>query len=307
MLPLCLYGSAREDDLDWDQFWILFRAVFLEGFARPEGGIKALLDVLVRRYKAAGGELRMNCGVRRVLTQGGAAIGVVLDSGEEILAERVFSSAGRAETLRLVAEQDPRWSEERASAERDAGRLSFLESIAVLDREPRALGLDATVSFFNHGDRFRYRRPAEPIDVRCGVLCTPNNFARKTPLAEGFLRITALADHGVWSTLPESEYRERKERAADALFASAARAIPAVAEVASHTVFRDTFTPRTIEQYTGHAGGAVYGSSRKRRDGATGVERLSLIGTDQGLLGIVGAMLSGITIANRHALMEVVR
>jgi hypothetical protein len=31
---------------------------------------------------------------------------------------------------------------------------------------------------------------------------------------------------------------------------------------------------------------------------------LSLIGTDQGMLGIVGALLSGITIANQQALME---
>ena len=31
-------------------------------------------------------------------------------------------------------------------------------------------------------------------------------------------------------------------------------------------MFHDLFTPRTIRHYTGHLGGAVYGSPRKRRD-----------------------------------------
>ena len=65
---------------------------------------------------------------------------------------------------------------------------------------------------------------------------------------------------------------------------------------------RDVFTPRTIRRFTGHVNGAVYGSPTKRLDGATGIERLHLCGTDQGMLGVVGALLSGITIANRHAL-----
>ncbi|MEO6710542.1 MAG: phytoene dehydrogenase, partial [Planctomycetota bacterium] len=216
-------------------------------------------------------------------------------------------SAGHAETLRLVDGDDAELAAQRRAAEANQGQLSFLESISVLDAQPAALGFDATVSFFNHGNRFRYRRPETVIDVQSGVVCSPNNFERKTPLSEGFVRITALANHAVWSTLPEDEYRARKESAADAMLESAARAIPGLAQLREHTVFRDTFTPRTIQHYTGHLGGAVYGSPRKQRDGSSGIARLSLVGTDQGMLGIVGAMLSGITIANQQALMELSR
>jgi len=299
MLPLCIYGSAREDDLDDEQFGFLFRALFLEGFARPAGGIKALLDLLLRRYKSVGGELRMNSGVRRILLRDGAAIGVQLDSGEQLFAERVFSSAGHDETLRLV--DGPRPAPAVAEAPR---RLSFFESIAVLDAQPAQLGHASTVSFFNHGERFRYRIPDSPIDTHSGVVCTPNNFARGTPLPEGMLRITALANHAHWSSLPEEDYRAQKQACADAMLDSAARAMPELARVREHTLLRDTFTPRTIEHYTGHIGGAVYGSPHKRRDGSSGVARLWLVGTDQGMLGIVGALLSGITIANQHALAE---
>ena len=51
-----------------------------------------------------------------------------------------------------------------------------------------------------------------------------------------------------------------------------------------------------------NASGAVYGCSTKRLYGCTPLENLHLIGTDQGLLGVTGAMLSGISIANRYAL-----
>ena len=64
----------------------------------------------------------------------------------------------------------------------------------------------------------------------------------------------------------------------------------------------DVFTPRTIKKFTGHINGAVYGAPKKRLDGRTHLDNLYICGTDQGFLGIVGAMLSGITIANLHLL-----
>jgi len=64
----------------------------------------------------------------------------------------------------------------------------------------------------------------------------------------------------------------------------------------------DMFTPRTIQKYTGHLGGAVYGAPHKSRDGRTSIKNLYICGTDQGFLGIIGAMLSGISMANLHVL-----
>jgi phytoene dehydrogenase-like protein len=286
------YGGSSEDGLCWGDFGVLFRSIHLEGLARPEGGIKTLLDALVARYREAGGELRMRCGVRSIAVDGGAARGVVLDSGEELEAEQVFSSAGALETRALCGAPVER--------ERDAGRLSFFETCSVLDRAPRELGHDATITFFVDGPELRYRRPEGLVDVSSGVVTTPNNYAQREPLPEGCLRVTVLANHARWTALDEAAYREEKARALEAVLASAARF---AFDPRPHTVAADAFTPRTIERYTGHFGGAVYGSPRKSRDGASGVAHLHLIGTDQGLVGVVGALLSGITVANREALV----
>jgi phytoene dehydrogenase-like protein len=68
------------------------------------------------------------------------------------------------------------------------------------------------------------------------------------------------------------------------------------------TKFIDVFTPCTIKRFTGHLNGAIYGSPDKIKNGKTPVENLFICGTDQGFLGITGAMLSGISIANMYAL-----
>ena len=67
-----------------------------------------------------------------------------------------------------------------------------------------------------------------------------------------------------------------------------------------NVVYQDIFTPLTVERYTGKASGAIYGSPIKIRDGKTFCNNLFIAGTDQGFLGITGAMLSGITMVNLH-------
>ncbi|MEO8271716.1 MAG: FAD-dependent oxidoreductase, partial [Aureliella sp.] len=65
LCPLMWYGNAREDDMDYGQFCIMFRSIFLEGFARPFKGVRLILKHLVRRYRSLGGELKLRSGVER--------------------------------------------------------------------------------------------------------------------------------------------------------------------------------------------------------------------------------------------------
>ena len=133
-----------------------------------------------------------------------------------------------------------------------------------------------------------------------GVICASDNYAAQAPLSEGVLRVTVLANHDCWSALGEDAYAAEKERCADLALDAAARFAP---DPRPHRVLHDVATPRTIRRYTGKLGGAVYGCPEKRLGGESGVEGLHLVGTDQGLLGVVGALLSGITVANREGLI----
>ncbi|MDD2764155.1 MAG: FAD-dependent oxidoreductase [Opitutaceae bacterium] len=302
--PLMYYGSAQEQDMDFVQFGVMFRSIFLEGLARPHEGVRRIIRVLLEKYRAAGGERRMKCGVARIIEREGRAAALVLDDGGEITATHVLSSIGAEETMALCG---PQAAAHPPAAAGDAPRrLSFIESIRVLKSPPADLGWgDDTIVFFNDSGRFEYTRPAGPVDPRSGVICFPNNFDfQDGGPPEGLLRITCLANYDRWAGLPEERYRAEKQHWLDETTRSARRFLPPVADetLVAATLATDLFTPRTILRFTGHREGAVYGAPHKIRDGHTHLSNLYLCGTDQGLLGIVGSMLSGISMANAHML-----
>jgi phytoene dehydrogenase-like protein len=298
LCPLMWYGNAREHDMDFGQFCIMFRSIFMEGFARPFAGVRLILKNLVRRFRSLGGELKLRSGVERIKVKDDNAIGVVLDSGEEIEGRRILSSAGFVETLKLC-EDITQVDEARA------GQLSFIESISILDQQPRELGCDRTIVFFNDSEEFHWLKPEQELcDVRTGVICSPNNYAYPESdgrLPDGVLRITSLADSERWSELDPDQYQLEKLRWYDRAVASAVRFVP---DFRRNVIETDMFTPTTIRRFTWHDNGAVYGSPEKRLDGTTHLKNLFLCGTDQGFVGIIGAIVSGISIANQHCLRD---
>ena len=300
--PVMYYGSAQEHDMEFGQFVSMFQALFLEGFARPFDGVRVILRVLLEKYRQAGGERRMKCGVRKILAREGRATALVLDSGDEITATHVISSIGAPETERLIGGATD-------AAPLEAGRLSFVETISILKCQPAALGWGSdTIVFFNDSARFDYACPTNALDTRSGVICLPNNFdyGPDRHLAEGIFRVTCLARYDQWAPLAEESYQAQKIRCFDDVQRSARRFLPAVSDAAltEATITTDMFTPRTITKFTGHIGGAIYGAPVKHRQGRTPLENVYLCGTDQGFLGIIGAMLSGISMANFHILQK---
>jgi phytoene dehydrogenase-like protein len=81
-----------------------------------------------------------------------------------------------------------------------------------------------------------------------------------------------------------------------------ASAVRFTTDFRSSVIDTDLFTPTTIRRYTGHESGAVYGVPHKHYDGKTHLKNLYICGTDQGMVGIIGTIMSGISIANRYFL-----
>ncbi|WP_437187563.1 phytoene desaturase family protein [Planctomicrobium sp. SH668] len=297
--PLMFYGSAIPHDMDFNQFVIMYKSIFREGFGRPQDGVRKILKTLTRHYKALGGELKLRAGVREIRVVDGKAVGVILDNGDEIEAENILSSAGVAETESLCGQPSAPPVTEMSAA----GEVSFNEAIFVLDCQPRDLGHHDTIVFYNNLDQFHYEPPKDPLDLRSGIICSPNNFIYPNDelLEDGVIRMTALANPEYWMSLPDEEYYPAKQLWCDRMAEAAVQHIP---DFRSHIVDIDVFTPRTIKKYTGKLNGAVYGAPVKILDGTTRFRNLFLCGTDQGFLGIIGSMLSGITMANNHLLRD---
>jgi phytoene dehydrogenase-like protein len=292
--PLMFYGAPGEHDMDFVHFSVLFRSIFFEGLARPFAGIRSILKHLVRKFRELGGELRLRAGVSRLATSAGEVRSVQLDDGQELAAHDVLSSAGWVETMRMC-------DGAVAPTKRPAGQLSFFETVSALNCAPRDLGCKQTVVFFNDSEKFHWQKPDELVDVRSGVTCSPNNFLYDEPAEEGQIRITALANFDRWQNLSEEDYRQAKATWYDRLNASAVRFLP---DFRRAVIDSDTFTPCTIRRFTGHENGAIYGAPEKQYTGTTHLKNLFICGADQGMVGIIGAMTSGITIVNRHLLRK---
>ena len=295
LLPLMVYGNSEEHDMDLSQFVIMFQAIFLEGFFRPGETIKELLDMLVAHYKSFGGEIRYRAQVERLVRDNERVSGVVLQNGEEFECEAVLSTVGLPGTAKLA-----RWP---LDLEAHSGRMSFMETINMLPLTVKAsLKSDRTIIFYNHDETLRYCRPEQAVDPSWGVICFPENF-KDLPAADPFqVRVTNAANYDIWQAAGQEEYRRMKQewrmRSADAVG-------KIIGNYQQDVVYVNSFTPVTIERFTSKVAGAVYGSPIKIKDGRTPFPNLFLAGTDQGYLGIVGAMLSGVTIVNQHLLQQV--
>ncbi len=293
LCPLLIYGSAWEDDMDFAQFVIMFKSLYFEGFSRPEGGVRTIISLLMKKLEEAGGEIRFKTAVTNILTdESGRAYGVDL-GGEVLTAPVILSSIGYPETVRLTSVL-----QEKVSPR--VGAMTFLESIFVFDKKIPIIQNDTTIVFYNNSSKYNYRPASDFYDPNSAVVCYPDNYEPLKNEGEGTVRITYMANYSQWRELERSAYDEKKEAVAES-------AMQLIKNMNPHfdgkLLFKDVFSPMTIERYTWHLNGTVYGSIDKTRDGTTPVPGLFIIGTDQGFLGIVGSILSGISLANLHGLM----
>ena len=285
--PLMYYGSACENDMDYSQFCIMFKSIFMEGFCRPQIGVRHLLRILNKRYKESGGTIKLATTVKKILSEKEKAYAVELENGEIIKAKKIFSSAGLNETMSMTTQ----------NKKYPYGQLSFVESILIVDKLPTQ---KSTITFFNKSEEFEYKCPKDKlVDYNSGVICYPNHFKfTDKPLNQKIIRITNLANYSLWRDLSKKQYEIEKEK----FINKQIKIIKQIQKQNFEITYKDSFTPLTVKKFTLHKNGAIYGSPHKVKDGKTQYKNLYIIGTDQGFLGIVGALLSGISMANLYGL-----
>lgn len=303
LLPPLYYGSPLENDITWNQFVILFKSIFLEGLARPYEGIRLILRILKDKYKSLGGIRKMKCGVKQIIASNNHVDKLILDDGSTLSADHIISSIGLPETLLLCSPAPP-----SANYKNTIGKISFIETVSLIKDQPKNLGWNDTILFFNDSNQLHYNAPEGLVNMHSGVICIPNNYdyPNNQELSEGVIRTTVLGNYDSWNKLSDEQYHNEKKYWFDIIQEKALAFLPQIPSnhLNSITIAQDMFTPKTIKRYTGRLNGAVYGSTQKNFSGNTHLKNLYICGTDQGLLGITGSMLSGISMANKHVLIK---
>jgi len=293
-LPVYIYGGYRLGKIDFGTFCTVFRSIFLEGCGSP-ANVKYILDLLLKRFKELGGKLKMRCPVRRIRTQGEQFAAVELENGDIIEAKYCISSAGLVETGHLVeGAQGAEWGE--------ASDISVFETLVNMPKPLDEYGIRNTLFMISNQAQFEWLLPDDRRSFHHLTLSALDNYAFSENPHLHVLKIGCYHRGQLWLNLSESEYLAEKSAMEAVLLGELKRLFPNL-ELNAAT-FTESLTPHTVKRYTHHANGSIYGGQKKTFDGSTPVKNLFIVGNDQGGIGIMGTLTSGIVVANYQIILR---
>ncbi len=234
--------------------------IFLETgpsyIAQRSQGLSSALVSVIEEY---GGSVRMGCGVRHVLQQGGRIAGVITDDDEHIRTSVVVSNASPLTTCRELMDPDlvpaSFWRRLRSVTVGVSSTNVYLG----LDRSAADLGLEDNDQWINDTvDSDRVFRGMHSLDYP-GLLMLTSHCGHLPQLApQGCSTVTLTTLHYAepWLRLEPERYVETKERIAATMLDRVEQRFPGVRDAIEEI---EVSTPITNMRYTQHPGGAIYG------------------------------------------------
>jgi phytoene dehydrogenase-like protein len=229
------------------------------------GGMGALTQSLATAARAAGAEIRNGAGVERVVVKDGKAVGVLLESGEEVAARAVVSNAdprrtflrlvdptdldpdfllkvrgyrstGTAAKLNLALERLPSFT-----ALKNAGADSPTELSGRIHIGPDIDYLERAFDAAKYGDYSR----APYMDITIPTLTDPQLAPEGKHVMSVYVQ---FAPYG----LKEGDWTSRREEFADTVIETLSTYAP---DVADSIIARQVITPLDLEREYGLTGG----------------------------------------------------
>jgi all-trans-retinol 13,14-reductase len=293
-----LYGIAP------DECPVYIHALIVDSFInsawRVRGSSQTLCQALVQRLREAGGQIRLNSRVQKLVSENKRIAKAVLDSGEEITADWFISTIHPKQMLGLVDDQAV-----RPIYRQRINRLEETISGFVLSLSLSGEGVPTprrnyflhrtwdTAAAYHVKDKEAWFNP-EAIFV--SPLETSPGYSRT-------ISIMCPMPWPIWSAWQDSTrasrpeaYRQTKERIARVLIQRLEEVWPGISQ---RVEFWDGATPLTFRDYTGTWEGSAYGIKKgctQLRESTLSVrtrsENLLLAGQSVVLPGIVGATIS---------------
>lgn len=117
---------------------------YLDGGNYPVGGSRMIAEYATDLIESLGGKIVVNSGVDEILVKGKKAIGVRLDNGDELFANKVVSSAGLMNTMNTFLRNHNRSSQFQSNLKKVQPTESYLCLYMGLNKSADELGLKTT-------------------------------------------------------------------------------------------------------------------------------------------------------------------
>jgi all-trans-retinol 13,14-reductase len=287
---------------------------YFQGAYYPAGGAAQIAAMVEKVLERNGGRIATNAGVAEVLVEGGRAVGVKLESGQEVRAPIVCSNAGVPLTQSLLPDCAAKreLGAVRARTETSAAHVSLYVG---MNRTAAELQLPKNNIWVYPGDDHDAQVAAwtksPEADLPVAFLSFPSardpHFLDNHP-GNATLEVLTLVPYDWVSQWEDTKWKKRgadydafKASLSEKLLAALLEQCP---QVRDHIEIAELSTPLTTKHFAGHPMGEIYGIActpqrfeEKAMRPATKLPGMWMTGADVCSPGVAGAAIGGVLAA----------
>ena len=290
----------------------MLMAHYFDGGYYPMGGGGGYVKAFTKNIKSLGGEIRTKSKVDRILIEKKKAIGVKLENGEIIKADRVISNADPNITFFDLVGENNISKKLRKKLDNTKYSVTSLILFLTLDIDVTKYGIDSgniwkisesdldavygnlTQNNILNGDEF------SGVFLSCTSLKDPASFNGRYHNFEivTFLDYSAFEEFEKGNDYHTKEYEAFKKKLLHKMLNTVERLIP---DARKHVIQAELGTPMTNNYYINSTRGSVYGTEKSLKGvgpfafkAKTEIENLFLVGASTLSHGVGGATNSGV-------------
>ncbi|MFB0563281.1 MAG: phytoene desaturase family protein [Candidatus Lokiarchaeia archaeon] len=254
------YCGLPPSELSYLIYAVVFDTYIHFGGAQVRGTSQSLANAYVDVIEEMDSDVRVNCGVKKITTEGGSVTGVVTETNETFKSDYIISNVNPLTTCAGMIGVDKipgSFFEKLQTKEIAMGTMNVYMGLDIPHQE---LGIDEFEVFFNAGYDFdavwaKSRVSIEPADF---ALATYNvAYSDASPSGTTAAVITTLSYAEPWYNVPPSEYVDTKNKMGEKLLTRIEKIYPGLRE---HIEVIEVSTPLTNMRYTGNPGGSILGT-----------------------------------------------
>ena len=304
---------------------------YLDGGNYPVGGSSEIFKSIEPTINVAGGDVYVNAEVDEILVKNGKAIGVKMNDGKELFADKIISSTGIHNTYHHLLRNTQISSFERKAIKKLRPSIAHLCLYVGLNETPENLRLPKTNLWvypdnYDHDENIRkYLKDTEHEDFPVVYISFPAakdpDFQNRYP-GKSTIEVITLSDFSMFKKWENkkwknrgNEYEDLKERLAQRLLRKLYEQLP---QLEGKVDYYELSTPLSTRHFVNYDHGEIYGLEHSpERFGSnaihvkSSIKNLYLTGQDIVSCGIAGALISavitGSLITKKDMIKEIVR
>ncbi|WP_394130124.1 phytoene desaturase family protein [Shewanella maritima] len=230
-----------------------------------KGGSQAISSALLESFIAAGGEVKFNCGAKKIITDNDVIKAVETEHGDVITCQHVVSNASPIHTFNELLDVPTPKQASQDMKSRRLGTSAFVLYIG-LDCEPSDIGVTAASSFIiDDRNEDVAHELMQSISAPKHTMLTCYNYDDPSfaPPGKTALSLLCLQYGEPWQQLNVEQYAKTKYELAEKLLDHAERVFP---NIRAHIEEVEVATPLTMMRYLNTPGGAIYGFQQNTQD-----------------------------------------